>query len=89
VSRLDSRLTALERLLAPAGRQTPCAECSRFTPAADPRDADAIRDRIRRKLERLAATVTNALPWPGIQRCGTCGQMDTQAMRRRLEGSNT
>jgi hypothetical protein len=85
----ETRIKALERMLSAPARQMPCSECSRFTPAADPRDADAIRDRIRRKLNRLAATVTNALPWPGIQRCGTCGQMDTQAMRRRLEGSNT
>ena len=98
----ETRIKALERLLATPARQTPCGECGTIAPPpADPRDADMLRDQLGRKLERLAAVPLDGNAplaayvaqgaialheWP---RCGTCGQMDTQAMRRRLEGSNT
>jgi heterodisulfide reductase subunit B len=74
---LDTRLKALERQLAAQPvTLTPCAECGHVARPATltPADADAIRERITRRLDRLAETLTGPIaPFRGFARCGTCG----------------
>ena len=99
---VESRLKALERQLATPARRLPCTECGQVAPPpTDPRDADSLREQIGRRLERLVSVPLNAnaplaayvaqgaLPFGTWPRCGTCGQIDSRAMRRQMQGSPT